>query len=348
MIRSPAVAILFASLAYSAASSRVVARRDGTPAAPSGVAHQAWDPPRREAAFKVVPVAELNLEALLYPADLQLSESGLLVFDHGGHALRIVNLRTRSVVRSLGRQGSGPGEFTNPAVFFGSRASPYLVEFSKGRVTRYFGDSLAVTRVASSGRWASGCTWAPGHLLLQTAGHPEYDFFITSIGDSARITDSLALPWEAVRGRPFMERQASLRQLDDSTCAMLPLYQREFAIISPSKAAVLGVSPELLPPARLRVERSAKVRMESLTGARPGALDAKAWRQLVLVLFGGTTRYKFRILDAFDRQTLQYQGSVRLPLEATRIAIRGDTLVALADRDGEPVLSVLRLLPIGR
>lgn len=309
---------------------------------------QSWEPPRHEGAFRLLPIAELQLDALLYPVDVHFSDAGLLVFDQGGHALRIVDLRTRSVVRSLGRQGSGPGEFTNPAVFIGNRSSPLLVEFSKGRVTRYSGDSLSVVRVASSGRWASGCAWTPGHLLLQTAGHPEYDFFVTSIGDSARFTDSLAVPWEHVRVRPFLERQASARQVDDSTCAILPLYQREFAIMSPSKPMGLGTSPEILPPARLRVERSAKVRIESLTGARPGALDAKAWRHRILVLFGGSTRSKFRILDAFDRQTLRYQGSVRLPLEATRIAISGDTLVALAERDGEPVISVLRLVPKGR
>lgn len=298
-----------------------------------------WPAPRKAAPLTLRSLWTVETDELLYPADLHFTKTGLLVFDHGSHAIKRVDTGAGRIVQSMGRQGSGPGEFRNPGQFLGTSDLAFVVEFSFGHVSRIDRDSLVRVRVASGGRWSSGCTWGGATLLLQTSGRDTHDYFVSTSGDSARILDSLAMPWPAIVRRPFMERQAALRQLDDSTCISLPLYQREFALVRPSGAWTTGASVEQLPVPKLVSGSGPGGRALSLQGAKPGALDARAWRDLVLVLFAGTTSNKFRILDAYERTSLRYVGSLKLPIEAMRIAVRGDTIAVLGDVDGTPVIS---------
>lgn len=67
-----------------------------------------------------------------------------------------------------------------------------------------------------------------------------------------------------------------------------------------------------------------------------------------MILFRGQTEFKSRILDAFERSTLSYRGSVLLPFEAMRMATRGDTLAVVGESDLEPVVAVFLLAETSR
>ncbi|MCC6319669.1 MAG: hypothetical protein IT361_18510 [Gemmatimonadaceae bacterium] len=305
---------------------------------------QALASPRTTAQVTLRPLWRSAPDELLYPIDIQFSAAGLLVFDQGAHGLHALDSRTGRILRSFGRQGTGPGEYTQPAQLFGTRREPHTVQFSIGRVADV--SSLAVTprRTPSGGRWSSACSWRDRSVLLQTAGHATHDVFIVALGDSARLLDSIPVPFPRLSGRPFMERQAQLRQVDDSTCAIVPLYQPEFALLSPGRPTRSGSSVEVLPEARLQVIKTEGGRIERLqSGARAGAIDVRGWRDLVLVLFSGTTHHKRRVIDAYSRSNLGYVGSILLPLESTRMAISGDTLAVVGDDQGVPAVAAFLL-----
>jgi hypothetical protein len=185
-------------------------------------------------------------------------------------------------------------------------------------------------------------------VLFQTSGHETHDYFVSTTGERARVVDSIAAPWPRYRDLTFMVRQGRLRQIDDSTCALLPLYQREFALLAPGMAPRLGMHVEALPEAKSVEVRTRTGGSSSMAkGSKRGALDASGWRDLLLVLFQGTTPQKLRILDSYDRRTLAYRGSTLLPFDASKFAIHGDTMVVVGEVDDEPVVGAFLLSTAG-
>ena len=315
---------------------------------PPASAQSTWTAPRRSAGL--VPRllwrndSQSGKTSLLYPIDVQFSSAGLLVFDYGEMQVKVLDPASGALRRKLGGRGAGPGEFNGPVQFFGTWAQPFGVQFGSLRITSFSSLESRAVAVASSGLWGSACTRGKDTVLLQTSGDRTHDYFLSTLGQGARVIDSLAVPWERLRALPFIVRQAGLRQLDDTTCAILPLYQKEFALLSASGQPTVGVHVEDLPTATAKISASDKRRVSSVArGSKPGAVDARAWRDAVIVLFLGTTRLKGRILDVFRRSDLTYRGSLTLPFEASRIAIRGDTLVAVGEDDADPVVAAFLL-----
>lgn len=290
-----------------------------------------WAAPRRSAQLALRSLWRHDSEngklEFLYPAEVQFSSSGLLVFDYGEKHIKVLNAANGSLRRVAGRKGSGPGEFNGPITLFGTWSRPMAVEFSVGRVTSLSEPSLIPVSVARSGRWATGCAWGEDQILFQAFRHNKYDNFVSTVGENARIVDSVALPWPRLLALPFIARQAGLRQLDDTTCAVLPLYHQEFGVLTTSGVATLGMHIEELPPAVGKVEASGNSRISSIArGAKRGGIDARAWRDAIVVLFVGVTPLRGRILDVFSRANLRYRGSIELPFEASRIAIKATPL----------------------
>ena len=48
-----------------------------------------------------------------------------------------------------------------------------------------------------------------------------------------------------------------------------------------------------------------------------------------------------RTIDVFSREELTYRGSLVLPTQSKRIAVRGDSLIVIGERDDYPALSLL-------
>lgn len=311
-----------------------------------------WPAPRRASSLQLRALWRSNrlpsFPALSYPSDLQFAEQGLAVYDYGEKRIHVIEVASGRPRFAVGRRGPGPAEFGDrPVWLFGTWSRPMAVEFSDGRITALVNDKLQTVRVSRERRWATGCAWGSDTVLLQTSGHEVFDYFVSTTGETARVVDSIAAPWPRHRALPFIVRQGPLRQADDSTCALLPLYEREFALISPNREAWLGMHIEPLPEAKELLEGNGKMRSSSLAkGARRGALDARLWRGFLLVLFQGTSDKRRRILDVYDRSTLSYQGSTLLPFEASRFATRGDTLVMIGENDDEPILAAYLLSTI--
>ncbi|MCC6772522.1 MAG: hypothetical protein IT360_15105 [Gemmatimonadaceae bacterium] len=308
-----------------------------------------WTAPRRDAGITLRPLwrsdTQRDAATLTYPFDLVFAAQGLAIYDHGEKHVQVVDAATGRARFAVGRHGPGPGEFGDRAVtFFGPAARPLMVEAIDGRVTALEGEKLIPMRVPREQRWSTGCQWGRDRLLLQVRGLGEHDSYVVTTGDGARTVDSLPAPWPRHRTLPFLVRQAPLKQLDDSTCVYLPVYQQEFAIISPTAPPVTGTHIESLPEAREAVSGTSKRRRHSLAeGTRAGASDVAAWRDVVLVSFLGTSAQRHRVLDVYDRRSLAYRGSVLLPYKIDMIAVHGDTLAVTGEVEDEPVVGVFLL-----
>ncbi len=317
----------------------------------SSSANQAprWTAPRRDAGITLRPLwrsdTQRGAATLTYPTDVTFAEQGLAIYDYGERHVQVVDGATGRARFSAGRRGPGPGEFGDHGVaFFGPAARPLLIEVNDGRVAALEGEKLIPMRVPREKRWSTGCQWGRSQLLLQMYGLAQHDNYVVSTGDGARIVDSIPAPWPRHRELPFLVRQAPLKQLDDTTCVYLPAYQQEFAIISPNASAVTGAHIETLPEAREEVSGTSKRRVHELSeGARSGASDVAAWRDVILVSFRGTSPHRRRVIDVYDRRTLTYRGSVQFPFRIDQVAAHGDTLAVTGEVDEEPVVGVYLL-----
>jgi hypothetical protein len=271
------------------------------------------------------------------PFDVLFARTGLLVMDIGDSKLKTLDPRTGSVRAVTGREGSGPGEVRGVVTLFGTSARPMLLEFMTGRVLELRSDgSLIAVPVAQAGQWTTGCSWGEGNVLLAKAGQ----YFVSEIRPNAMILDSLPMPWPRLRALPYIVRQAGLHQVDDSTCAMLPTFHREFALLSPTRHPLLGLHFEQLPPASADEAKTDAGTIHTIArGAKSGFQDAATWKDAILVSFGGTSRHRRRLLDVFRRTDLSYRGSILLPFEVRRLAIRGDTLAVVGEDDDYPIVA---------
>lgn len=277
---------------------------------------------------------------LIHPVDVLFSRYGLLVLDIGDRQIRVFDGATGKHRRTVGREGGGPGEFTIPLSLLGSYDRPLAFDTRQRRLTVLFdsGGEPYTLPFPKDRRWLSTCALDTVRTFGIIASDPGPDYFVV---EGERFADSTFAPWERLRGEHFMARQGSIRQLDDSTCAVLPVYQPEFAVYARGQY-VLGRTVEDLPPAQVEVTESAdgKSRRASFTTATAGSSDAHAWRDQVIVLFAGKTKQRNRLLDFYRRTDLAYTGSIALPFETHRFAVRGDTIAVAGVRDDYPAVAV--------
>jgi hypothetical protein len=261
-----------------------------------------------------------------------------------GAQVRVFDSRSGRQVDSIGRFGLGPGEFGRVPQLLGTYSRPLAFEGGNGRISVLGEGARPVTsRVATGRNWITGCLIAPGRVLLQAVGWNDDGYWVSTIGDDAALIDSFAHPIVELRTVLPLGRQASAQQADDSTCVLLPIYARRFAVLRSGEPPQFGDGvedaplPEVdAPPPGVRGTISMAV------GTRSTHRSASTWRGGLLVLYGGATDYRRRLVDLYDRQ-LTYRSSVVLPFEARHIAVSGDTLFALGEQEDEPILAAFLL-----
>ena len=202
--RAPFVAAALVLAPRSVAPASAAATRSATPA------HQSpkWTAPRRDAGITLRPLwrsdTQRGAAPLTYPIDLTFADQGLAIYDHGERHVQVVDAATGRARFAVGSRGPGPGEFGDYGVtFFGPSSRPLLVEFGDGRVVALEGDKLSPIRVPKGQRWSTGCQWERDRLLLQVRGFSKHDNYVVTIGDAARIVDSIPAPWPRHRDAPI-------------------------------------------------------------------------------------------------------------------------------------------------
>ncbi len=325
----------------------------GTAQRPPGEmpATQVITPPRVSAPFSLRELWRTTPATLLYPTDLHFARHGLLVYDHGDKSVHVLEARNGRQRGTIGRGGRGPGEFSGgPGVFLGTSSAPLVLEYGNSRMARIDGMRIESVRTFRGREWwFSGCTWGQGRVVRETTGAGTLrpggeavisDLLVFTVGDSSALVDSLPIPWSRLAGLERIVRQAQIRQLDDSTCVLLPLYHREFAVLRPGSKVQLGIHIEALPPAQLRSTKEGKAIAKSVApGARRGGIDGRSWREHILILFVGQNGRYARVIDLYERRTLRYAGSIALPFPAERLAVSGDTLAVIGQVDLEPLVA---------
>jgi hypothetical protein len=283
------------------------------------------------------------------PVDLRFSHLGLLVSDAGDLSVRALNAGNGVERWRVGRYGRGPWEFVAPPLLIGTWAEPVALEAAVGRIHEFRKLSArATSQMIRDRQWTTGCVLRPNALITQSSSSPVgMSYYVSQFGDEARVADSFPHPIERLQHVGFFVRQTPLAQVDDSSCAFIPAYHGEFALMDATGTFEHGFAVESLPPAEMSVEKTERgARYSVARGAVAGYLDARAWRDKLLILFEGRSRDKGKLLDVYNRRTLRYEGTILLPVRATRIAVSGDTIAILGvTQEDEPTIVIGLLKP---
>lgn len=305
--------------------------------------------PRRPASIDVEPLWTVGGPAdpgrFIQPIRVAASRLGVLVSELDGARVLVLDSRAGRLIDTIGRFGLGPGEFGRVPTLLGSYDRPLAFEGENGRLSLLVPDADPITsRVASGRRWISACAIDESHVILQYSGWDDDGYWISTIGEDAALVDSFSYPIPELLATLPLGRQAPLNQVDDSTCAILPAYGRQFAVYRRGRIQVgVGVEeapiPQVVDPGRGvgNIQRLADE-------VRSTHLKIGGWRGRLMVLYWGTSVHRGRLLDLYDAN-LKYESSVVLPFKAEDIAVSGDTLFVLGERDDEPILAAYLLRP---
>jgi hypothetical protein len=282
---------------------------------------------------------------LLAPNDIQFSSDGLMVFDAGDRTVRLFQSTDGSYLGSLGRAGGGPGELSQLMWFQGAYDRPSLIDRAQRRIVKLTGrgDAFESVPLPSEKQWLTTCAPEPDLTFgaARSRDHTAYFF-----ARDQHLVDSMVGPWTELRDEDHLATQARVRQADDTSCAVLPVYQSVFAIYTGQAGFLTGQFVERGPPVRAITSSRDGGRSGAITlpkGTTAGPMDARVWRDHLAVLFEGRSRHRRRVLDLYRREDLSYAGTLVLPIRAARIAISGDTLAVLGERDDYPLVVVLLL-----
>lgn len=280
---------------------------------------------------------------LIQPLSLMAADLGVLVSELDGNQVRIFSARDGSLVDSLGRNGLGPGEFGRVPQLLGMSNRPLAFEGPNGRISALGrGRAPETSNVARTQTWRTACAVDRDRVVLQYSGWEQDGYFVSTLGDSARIVDSIAYPFPELIGVSPLARQASLQQMDDTSCAVLPAYAGSFAVLAGGSVKV-GTGIEPVPTPRVVESKlDAGVRRRLADDVRASHLSAATWRGRVFILFYGRSRFRGRLVDVYSAK-LVYEGSMLLPWRARFISVKNDNLYVLGEDGDEPVLAALRL-----
>ena len=305
--------------------------------------------PRRNAAIELEPLWTVGGPAdpgrFIQPIRIAVSRLGVLVSEVDGARVLALDSRAGRIVDTIGRYGLGPGEFGRVPTLLGSYDKPLAFEGENGRLSLLVPGANPITsRVASGRRWISACAIDESHVILQYSGWDDDGYWISTIGEDAALVDSFSYPIPELLAALPLGRQAPLRQIDDSTCAILPAYGRQFAVYRRGRI-LIGVGVEEAPiPQVVDPGRGVGNIRRLADEVRSTHLQPGGWRGRLMVLYWGTSAHRGRLIDLYDAN-LKYESSVVLPFRAEDIAASGDTLFVLGELADEPILAAYLLRP---
>ncbi len=81
--------------------------------------------------------------------------------------------------------------------------------------------------------------------------------------------------------------------------------------------------------------------------AEPATRGATVWRRTLLVVAARAGSDSTSVLDAYDIESGQYQGSLALPVRASGVALLDADHLAVLDTELVPVVRIWRVAPSG-
>lgn len=272
---------------------------------------------------------------------IMLAAHGDTAFVYDAGTQDVVALQKRgNVLWRVGRAGKGPREFSNPVdVQFAPNGTLHVLDSDVSRITilDQRGRVIDMRRIAEpfhrivprrSGWWAV------------SLGRSELLVAVDSNGRSV-AGRAVAAPAD-IAGRHMLVREPFVAPTPNGGAVVAFVWSSRLIVIGADGNIVADLEgPERVPFAAVRsyaIETPQKATVQRIDPkAHGGAVQLAANDSMALVVFGGSSKNRGRLVDRFDLRTRRYVDSALLPRQPAAIRIVGNTLVAL-ERDPAPAL----------
>ncbi len=276
---------------------------------------------------------------LTNPRLLAARGDNVYVYDAGTQEL-IALTRTGKPLWRAGRAGRGPSEFSNPVDL---QVAP------NGDIHILDSDVSRITIVDPSGRVVDMRTIAePLHRIVpRRAGwwgaplvRPHILVPVTADGKPGAENNDLT-PADIAQ-RHILVREPHVAPLPNGGAIVGFVWSSRLLVVDPDGNLIADLEgPEHIPFAELRSYTIEIPQKGTVNRVDPKAHVASRYvaanDTMAVVLFGGTTRDRGKIIDRFDLRARKYVDSAKLPRQPSALRIIGNSLVAL-ELDPAPAL----------
>lgn len=286
---------------------------------------------------------------LLNPRLLAASDSGLFVWDDGGHQVLAYGLDGRLRWR-VGRKGSGPEEFKNVRDL---KVMPdgglLLLDPANSRVSRVGADGQVEGGVPLRGVGHAEQLGAlpDGRVLLLTMD-PQRPFVV--VDSTGGIAARPAIPWRGYDALDPLARQGLIAGSGDGRRWVFGfgIGNGWFAFDGTEPRGFSGRYVEHTPFPVLEKKAEGNTVTTEMTGYNScSGCSLSLSGDTMYVHFGGYSRDSKALLDRYDVNGGKYLGSYRLPFRADAVAVGPDRIYALVN-DPYPAILALRPRPGGQ
>ena len=274
---------------------------------------------------------------LLHPTFLSAGREGVTVWDHGRKTIVRITF-DGNVAWSFGREGEGPGEF---------RSVRDVAHLPGGGAATVDNLNRRLTIIGSNGKMSAETSF-DNALPYSVASLPDGGVAVlTNAADpfllfdkAADIVDSLGFPWESYRDMPEIAREGKLQATNEgwifgfiSGNGWWRFGKRYAAEAFPY--AEHSDFPAIRTSISTSVEDGVVVTRTMTTRLLPDADDQTAVSfgvrgDTLFVHFGGSSAWRWRLLDLFNLSDGAYLGSIRLPFATRQIAVGPNAIYGLS------------------
>lgn len=288
---------------------------------------------------------------LSYPARLTSVDDLVIVADAGNHRLIALRARDGSVAWINGRDEGR--SFRRPLVLWGQPGRQVSVVDEETQI---------LTTVDSAGQTVSDLPLVESRFINGACALPGMGTLVTSVDDrgplyslaaDGRTATRVPVAGLAAAGHDPLVLQPHLHHSSDwATCVVATSFGGGLALWNGStflrEASYREHSPFPVPRRRTQKRTTDSGSVEESfpvlpRGARQSAVDLAVVPGRIRVLFAGSSPNHDRIIDDYDDRTLEYLGSVLLPMRASEFATPApDLVVLLTTQRGFPMIVALR------
>jgi hypothetical protein len=194
------------------------------------------------------------------------------------------------------------------------------------------------------------CAMRANENLIATTG-PAGPVFNADLAGRFRAPVSLSLSGHE-NAHPLVLQGQLVARHDRSACAMSLDFGNWIALLDGRATVRATRFPEQIHVPRVDTlssrgtsdaDSQETIQLKMAGRVREATLSIASVPGRFRVLFGGETADAARIIDDYDDKTLEYLGSIRLPLRANSLTTpEPETIVLLAERQGTPMIIALR------
>lgn len=283
----------------------------------------------------------------MQPIGIIATDSLLLVSDYAAPRIVARSIRDGNIEWMAGRRGSGPGEWSGILQFARADNREIVVferQWRRLATVTTSGRILSSRQLRAYGSPTSVCVDDQGLGVVGVIGQHFSHGLLDRGGDSIRLAPEQ--PWIELQQRNGVAGQFRATYLAGYGCTLAPSYMSRIMRIGAdgSLQDSIQLIEEIGAPAETTGGSATRIMQSVRAYQAHGAQGVARAGDFITVPFGGTSKWKGRLIDAYDVDSGRYSGTFTVEGRVMDIAgNRTHAFVLFEREDGEYEIAAYRI-----